>query len=789
MMMNAPGHLMPAGNSAVADVAEAQQSSAVANREGEELTEQEFNQYIEEIHDQPDWRTLADRDADYYDNNQIDPATLDTLQQKGMLPTMYNLVQPTIDSVLGMETRTRVDWYVAADNDFSDEVAEAMDMRLHELERETEADMEISAAYAGMVKSGVAWIETGRNPDPFAYRYDVSSVHRREIYWDWAGKRRDMSDWRYLMRWKWFPKAQAIAAFPQKAKLIEAAAEGWPAEFWMRRGLEDVSYGFAFNQEARTSLHDWEWRNAITGRVVLMEVWYRRWVRGYFMRLPDGRSVEVEPQSPYHQAIINRGLAKPEIGVYSVLRKAIYCGPHKLVDVPARTRRIRYIPFFAYREDLTGSPYGLIRPMIAPQDEINARVQRMLWLLSAKRVEMDADALDETQNTIEEVLYEITRGDSVVVLNKNRMNKEHAFKVYENMQLADAQHKVMEANIQKLQLVRGVYNAMLGRDPEVQSGVAINSLLEQGQVVLAAVNANFAYGRKQVGGNLLQMLIEDHSGRQIEVEMEERGGRRRVIVLNQPAQDPQTGLPFMKNDVSKAVTKIALNDVPQTSSYRAHMLVMMSEVLKSLPPDLQAVLSPYYVELMEHPKRKQMAELLRRKIGVSDEESMSPEERQKAQADAQEALAMQKRMAQQEIEERDAQIAKTRAEVAKIAAEIQARLAEADAAGQDNPELREASEKIALLNQALADKRYETDTRAAVDLQKEAMRTGAAREGAALKAGVEREKAAQSTADDSLVDDLFGEIAEVRRELREAVKAIRGSAPPARPSKQPARGE
>lgn len=48
--------------------------------------------------------------------------------------------------------------------------------------------------------------------------------------------------------------------------------------------------------------------------------------------------------------------------------------------------------------------------MLDPQDEYNARRAKLMWLLSAKRVFADSDALDENYNTIADVARDQSPG-------------------------------------------------------------------------------------------------------------------------------------------------------------------------------------------------------------------------------------------------------------------------------------------------------------------------------------------------------------------------------------------
>ncbi len=590
----------------------------------------QYGRIIEEIRRQPQWRKNADKCADYYDGNQIDQETLADLNSSGRAPLITNLVKPTVNVVLGMEAKTRSDWRVIADDDPWQDVAEAQSAKLHEAERETRADRACSDAFSGQVKAGLGWVEVSRQSDPFKYPYRAIALHRREIWWDWLAKEPDLTDARYLRRDRWFDIDTIKSYMPaEKARLIMAAGQGWPQQY-LSMASEDVSLAQAFDQESRMSLMDYEWREAGTDRVALSEVWYRRMVRGHVLNLPDGRTVELDLKNPVHAAMVGNGTLKPKAAVYSKWRASLWLGPHKIIDMDPGIKRLPYIPFWGYREDLTGVPYGLIRDMLSPQDEVNARARKMMWLLSAKRMRIDSDALSTAHNDISDVLREISRPDAVIVTDPNRRNA-NGMQIDDNIGLSDQQFQVMQERKQAIQEVAGVFNAMMGRVEGATANSALQTLVEQGSVSLAELNDNYRYSRRLVGEALLELITQDMSGREVQVVVGEDGRKKKYIHLNTPAIDQDTGMRYVKNDTARAKTKVALEDVPSTPSYRAQQQTMLGEVMKSLPPNLQAIIAPMWIEASELPKRREIADEIRKALGLSEDDAMpDPEKEQMA---------------------------------------------------------------------------------------------------------------------------------------------------------------
>lgn len=635
-----------------------------------ELSDLQYRDLLEEIRRQPLWRKDADRADDYYHGRQLDSATAEELQAKGLAPIICNLIKPTVNAVLGMEAKNRTDWRVEADSEEHQDVAEALSEKLYEAERETRADDAMGRAYFDQVSGGVGWCYISRNSDPFGYGYKVEQIPRNEIWWDWSARKPDLSDARYLVRERWYPVEQLVAYMPDKERLLRATATNWAPE-WMDLAQSDETLLKGFNDETnRRNWMDEDWRRMEDGLLKVREVWYRVYRRGRVIKLPDGRKVEYDKTSDVHNAAVVLGEAQVTESVFTTLRVALYVGPHKLEDTDAGTRDLPYVPFWGYREG-NGVPYGIIRDMIPMQDEVNARRRKLMWLLSSKRVVVDSDALDRKYNDFSDLADEVARPDALIVTNPGRANA-NGVRIETDLQLASQQYDVMQEAQDGIQKVSGIYNAMMGRDEKAMSGTAISSLVEQGTISIADVNDNYMFARTLVGERLKRLVAEDLTDHTVVMVEGEQGGRKK-IELNKPALDPMTGMQYKENDVTKALIKVALADVPSTSAYRAQAMTMMAEVLKGLPPELQAPLMPYFLETTDLPKRKEMADTLRKALGLATgedgEDAPDPEKQQMMQA-LQEMQAQMQQMGVA-LEDKQAEDAKRAAETAKLQAQTQ----------------------------------------------------------------------------------------------------------------------
>ena len=606
-------------------LAEYSQDSAPASPG--QMTVDQLDKYLYELRLQPNWRREADIDVDYYAGNQLDTATLEDMQRLGMAPLIRNLIRPTIDVALGMEAKTRSDWRVQADNEEYQDVAEALSVKLKESERESRADRACSDAYGGQLKAGLGWVEVSREMDPFRYPYRVSEVNRREIYWDWRAKDPGLTDARYLVRRRWLDTDIIELMFPEQKELITSV--GWTKANWDTPMTDFPSLmARSWQVERDVTIPESDWRDSTRKRLCLYEVWYRVWQRGFVIRTPQGRTIEVDLKNPRHAQAIAGGMVEPIPAIYPKMRLAWWIGPHRIADMPTPYphNNFPYIPFWGYREDLTGIPYGLIRSMRSPQDEVNARLSKMMWLLSAKRVIMSPQAVDD----VDELRREVARPDALIVLSTKYNKSVHTFDVQSDFQLSQQQFEVLKDATEALQKSAGIYSAMLGdKQPGgANSGIAINSLVEQGTTTLAEINDIYRFGRNMVGEMLVSLIREDLGQEPAVVNVEERFGKpSRQIRLN--SEKVVQGVQMLDNDVQRSLVKVALEDVPSTPSYRAQQMWYLTEMAKSMPPQIQAFVFPFILEASEMPHRREIANQVRSALGIgqgASEKTFTPEQ-------------------------------------------------------------------------------------------------------------------------------------------------------------------
>ncbi|HGF5472524.1 TPA: portal protein [Escherichia coli] len=634
------------------------------------FSQRQLQALCSDIDSQPKWRDAANKACAYYDGDQLPPEVLQVLKDRGQPMTIHNLIAPTVDGVLGMEAKTRTDLVVMSDepDDETEKLAEAINAEFADACRLGNMNKARSDAYAEQIKAGLSWVEVRRNSDPFGPEFKVSTVSRNEVFWDWLSREADLSDCRWLMRRRWMDTDEAKATFPGMAQVIDYAIDDW-------RGFVDttVTEGqpsplmSAWEEYQSWDRKENEWLQRERRRVLLQVVYYRTFERLPVIELSNGRVVAFDKNNLMHAVAVASGRVQVRVGRVSRIREAWFVGPHFIVDCPCSAPQGMFplVPFWGYRKDKTGEPYGLISRAIPAQDEVNFRRIKLTWLLQAKRVIMDEDA---TQLSDNELMEQIERPDGIIKLNPARKNQKSVadvFRVEQDFQVASQQFQVMQESEKLIQDTMGVYSAFLGQDSNASSGVAISNLVEQGATTLAEINDNYQFACQQVGRLLLAYLLDGLKKRRnhaVVINRDDRQ-RRQTIVLNAEGDNGE-----LTNDISRLNTHIALAPVQQTPAFKAQLAQRMSEVIQGLPPQVQAVVLDLWVNLLDVPQKQEFVERIRAALGTpKSPDEMTPEEQQAAQQ--QQAQEQQ----QQELQMREmaGRVAKLEAEAARAQAAAQ----------------------------------------------------------------------------------------------------------------------
>ncbi len=625
----------------------------------DQLSQLQIENILGDLVNEPDWRRRCEDEHNFYDGNQLEVETMKRMREAGIPPLIINMVKPTVNAVLAIEVSSRTDPMVVSETDDSFQGAAALNQMIKEATRLTEFNKATGDAFKDQIVGGVGWVGVSRNSDPFQYQYVVEHIPWREMWWDWRARKPDMSDARFMVRRRWFDQDEVAIFFPHAQEWINYVINDWQSNTFMEGWEYDrfgSDLGRRFYDDQHTTLEEHEWRDSARGRVALYEVLYKVFKQVVAIRLSNGYTMEYQPYSELHQIAVASGKVKVMQGVTHMMRQAFYAGPHMLSDVERpELRSFPYIPFFAYRQDSDLTPYGVIRDMMSPQEEINARRSRLHFDLANNKLVVDEDALTDPKRT----RLEWNRPDAFITLNPNRRNLgAEAFRPITNTETSAIQFQLLQEAKGNMREATGVFAELQGLSAGPnQSGAAIRELAEQSQQSMSTNMQNYRYSRRECAERLLNLVEADIGDQEMQVEVEgDMRHARRSIFLNQTQSDG-----MVNNRVTMLRKHVALSESPSSPTYRSQHFTMLAEITKSLPPEMQGLFADAIVSASELPEKEALAERIRQHVGIGPIPN-DPEEREAAQAERDKKAEFEMMIQQLELAERKAKLRNTMAQ-------------------------------------------------------------------------------------------------------------------------------
>ena len=570
-------------------------------------------------------------DEDYYDSMQWTAEEIAELQDRGQSPTVYNEVKPTIDWLLGVERRTRTDFNIIAVHDDSPDADEDAKLKTKLLKYFAEVnriEFERSQVADDKFKAGLGWLEIGVNPDP-----EDAIIYRRAESWrnmlyDSLGTRRDLEDTRYLFRFRMVDLDIAIAYFNDKEKELRASCVNADSDhymdWWNNKPIDELEFAPA---PGKYMMYDSDaWTNNQRERVMLIEAWYK------------------EPTKE------TRGGTSSLDRIRMKMRCTILTEKHTILDVesPYKHNKYPFVPDWAYRRKKDNAPYGPIRPVRGPQDALNKRMSKALFVLSTNQVIAEAGAFDDKVMSAEEARDEFRSPDAFVLLAKDGMNR---VKTNRENDVATGHLELAKIDQQLIRNVSGISSENLGRDTNITAGVALKQKEQQGGQLTAELFDNSLFAR-QLEGELMLSLCEQFCTEPMMFSITGDRAKREYARINQP--DPAN--PGKKlNDVTARKAQFIIGEQAWKQSLAQAAFESLMTLLTNLAPTAPQIvmgLLDTVFELADIPNKRVILQRIRMITGQTDpDEPMTPEQEAAKSQQAQVAkLQMEAQMAQLDAE-------------------------------------------------------------------------------------------------------------------------------------------
>lgn len=604
-----------------------------------------YNWFEMEMRRQQTNRFQMALDEDYYDSMQWRPDEIAALKERGQQPTVYNEIKPTIDWLIGVERRTRVDFDVMArdDGDGADEDAKCKTKLLKYIADVNRVEFERSSAADDCFKAGLGWLEVGISPDP--EDEPIYSRHEswRNILYDSLGARRDLEDSRYLFRFRTIDLDVAIAYFPDKERELRASSAQQDREQFLEyfngKRLDSTS-----DYEGSTGKYDMydyaAWEHNDRERVTLIEAWYKEPTKettGKGTSAFDRTRMLMQCTIMTSKYIIHDGLS------------------------PYKHNRFPFVPYWCYRRKKDNAPYSIARPVRSPQDALNKRMSKAIHVISTNQVIAEAEAFDDNVMTAEEARDELLAPDAFVLLAKGGLEK---LKTNRENDVAQGHLQLAQSDREIIRNASGVTSENLGRDTNATSGIAIQRKAEQGSQQTAEIFDNMLFAR-QIEGEIKLSLIEQYYTEPKIFSITGERKKREYIRINQ--RDPATGQTLNDMTARKAMFVIGENSWKQTLQQAAFesLMQLLTQLAPAAPQVVTALLDTVF-ELADLPNKKLIVQRIRQITGMTDPDEPPTPEQQQAQ---QQQQALQQAQMKAQIAQANADVVKANAQGEQIDAD------------------------------------------------------------------------------------------------------------------------
>lgn len=618
-------------------------------------------------------------DADFYDGLQWTSEDIAALKDRGQAPLVFNLTAQHINWMLGTEQRAKIDFKVHPRKDTEQVLAQTKTKLLKYISDVNKTAYARSAAFADAVKAGVGWLEDGIRSDthdePLFSRYESW----RNVWYDAFAKEPDLSDGRYIFRKKWVDTDIALAMFPDRKDLINRAAVS--SEMFALDQDEDLNYdNFYTNQQSTGSQYA-----GVTGqahfadtfhignrrsRVELIECWYRTPVTEkrvsvhqrrdmapeILEQLGELRNAVFDESDDRQQSAVEQGYASVYDAMRMQMRCAIFVGGGMLQDMasPYRHDRFPLTAVWGYRRSRDNAPYGAIRNMRDPQEDLNKRRSKALYLLSTNQVIADEDAVEDW----DELEQQVAHPSGII-----RKRRGSTLEIIRNVELASEHVQLMKHDEAFLEKTSGVTDENLGNETNAVSGKAIQARQNQGSITTAPLFANLRLAF-QIQGEIQLSLIEQFYDTPKIIRLIDERGRESFENINYPKVDENGDL-GVENDITNTQADFVIDSTEWNETVRVMMFERMLETLGQLDGQLALQLMDLVFDMSDLPGKDEMVRRIRKLNGQADPDSPDHDEQVAAQEESEKInTQQQQRGVELDLRDKSARAEKTEVEAA-----------------------------------------------------------------------------------------------------------------------------
>lgn len=521
-------------------------------------------------------REKSERDRDYYDNKQLTQEEHDELEKRGQPPISFNVIKSRVEFLQGIEKKQRRDPKAWPRNPQDSNAADAYTDGMRYAVLRADYETARSNAWKNITVEGFGgiegWVEPARDGN---YNIKMKRIPWDRLFYDPHSVEADFSDATYLGQVLWLDEAAAVLRYGEDVRGIITTA------------LSPTTISETYDDKPKWT----QWADRKRKRVRIVVMW------------------DLGPEGWTCYDFTKASIITETPGPYLDEEGESYC---PLILESAHV-------------DRDNNRYGEVRALIDPQDEINKRRSKALWLVTTRGVIAEEGAVADKEKT----RRELARPDFYI-----EKAPDAQFEIVNSGDLAAGQAQLGQQAMAYV-MQSGPNAALLGKGTEDQSGRAIEAqqaggMIEQGDIMdtlrrldqrAFRMVANMMkqwwpaqkwinvtddeLAPKWVGFNVPLWVDQQTGETGTEQDWQEKiaAGAQPMLA---PDIDPETGEQRLSNDLARLDMDIILSDAPDMVTLDGETYGALMQVLSSgMPPPMMRLAIELHPGL--NTKRKKQA--------------------------------------------------------------------------------------------------------------------------------------------------------------------------------------
>ena len=564
---------------------------------------------------------------------------LERIKGQGRAVVSINHVQAMVDILTGFERQNRFDPKVRAQGEEDEEDARLMTWLLLFVRAQAEAAETESEAFEDGVISGASAVDVRVDwtEDPLNGTITLELLTPGvDVIWDPSWTQKDLSDARYVLKFKTVFVKDLIAQYPDHAEAIRGALNAAEAPAKGREKLSEFNATDAYGsvrghaQEAALARLFYD---ATEDQALVVEAWYRDyedvWIvankaSGQIHEAESGEAARaVAASDKDNLTAIRRQKKIVKMGV--VLPAAYLVVEEDDTPYDNDTQAYPIIAYVAKRK--RDEMYGMVRNLKDPQRVENKRESQMLDLL-ARFANMRPMA---EENSLANPATLGDHHDPSPIWIKTGHQPPGWYTPSALGDLIKILGVVADRNQTFIRSSSGVNIDLLGlREKGDPSGIAIARTQAQGQVIATVFFDNFRAFKKRINERLARRIQQVFTAEQV-FRLTNEIGEAVVVQVNPTEARGKTRDEFARLQAGQKGTDqrrvfrslqeflkydVVISDAPATPTMRMMQLLGILEVLRTLP-GLAPLMMDKIVALLDVPDKGEILQRVRAMMGMA----------------------------------------------------------------------------------------------------------------------------------------------------------------------------